>query len=395
MGDVGIIEGGAVAIEQGRIARVGNIGAIESVFTARKVIDAGEKVVTPGFVDPHTHIVFAGDRLDEFEQKIAGADYLEILGHGGGILSTVRNTRAASPEYLTRVTLRRVAKMAEAGTTSIEIKTGYGLDLQTELKMLEVISNVSRAAAVTVVPTFLPAHAVPPNLRDDPAAHVEQICDEMLPAAWEWYRGSIFFEKVPFFADVFTEKNAFDVESSAKILAAAKRMGFELKAHVDEFNNLGGCRMAIELGATSVDHLDKISEAEVELLANSDAVGIVTPTVNFNLGSCEFADARKLIDKGCAIALSTDYNPGSAPCPSQQMTMALACRFQKLSPAEAFNAVTINAAYGCGLGQFAGSIEAGKWADILVLDTQDFREAAYEFGGNIVSSVFKKGDRVV
>jgi imidazolonepropionase len=199
----------------------------------------------------------------------------------------------------------------------------------------------------------------------------------------------------PFFVDVFCEKNAFDLEQSRRVLQKAKDLGFGLKAHVDEFTNLGGARLAVNLGATSIDHLDATSDAEIALLAASNTIGIVTPTVNFNFGATHFADARKMIDAGCAIALSTDYNPGSAPCPSQAMAMAIACRYQKLLPSEAFNAVTINSAFAVGLSEKTGSLEIGKQADILILDTKDYREAAYEFGSNFVETVVKKGKVVL
>ena len=198
----------------------------------------------------------------------------------------------------------------------------------------------------------------------------------------------------PFFVDVFCEKNAFSLEQSKKILETAKRMGFGLKAHVDEFTNLGCAKLAIELGATSIDHLDATSDEEIALLAESDTIGIVTPTVNFNLGSLHFADARKMIDAGCAIAVSTDYNPGSAPCPSQPLAMAIACRYQKLTPSEAFNAATINSAFAVGLGNSVGSLEVGKRADVLILDTSDYRQIAYEFGANFIKNIIKQGKMI-
>ena len=218
------------------------------------------------------------------------------------------------------------------------------------------------------------------------------ICDEMLPAAWEWYRASHFPSRnIPFFADVFCEKNAFDVEQSRRVLETAASLGFRLKSHVDEFTNLGGARLSIGLGAVSVDHLDAISEEEIAMLAGSDTIGIVTPTVNFNFGSSHFADARKLIDSGCALALSTDYNPGSAPSPSQPMAMAIACRYQKLLPAEALNAATVNSAYACGVGDRFGSIEPGRAADMVLLDVTDWRQISYTFGGQPVRRVIKGG----
>lgn len=394
MRDIGIIENGAVAVTDGKITDVGASGEIAREYDSGTVIDAGGRVVCPGFIDPHTHIVFAGDRLDEFELKIKGADYLEILANGGGIISTVGKTRDASFDDLVSQSRTRLDKMLTCGTTTCEIKTGYGLDTETELKMLAVIEELDRTHPVDIVPTFLAAHAVPPEFKGDTDGYVDLICREMLPAAWDWYARSTFSGRTPFFADVFCEKNAFDVGQSRRVLDTAKGLGFALKAHVDEFTNLGGSRMAMELGAASIDHLDAISEEEIGRLAESKTVGIVTPTVNFNFGSCDFADARRLVDAGCAIALSTDYNPGSAPCPSQPIAMAIACRYQKLLPAEALNAATINAAHAIGLGDRFGSIEVGKAADLVVLDSRDYREICYEFGGSPVAVVVKKGKRV-
>jgi imidazolonepropionase len=376
----------------GKIAGCGPAADILGKFKSDRRIDAGGRAVCPGFVDPHTHIVYAGDRLDEFELKIKGADYLEILASGGGIISTVKQTREASLEELVVQSLERLNKMLACGTTTAEVKTGYGLDTETELKMLQAIAELDRGQPIDLVPTFLGAHAVPPEFRDDSEAYVDIICGEMLPKAWDWYQSTHFPGKnIPFFADVFCEKNAFDLDQSERILRTAKALWFGLKAHVDEFTNLGGSRLAIEMGAASIDHLDAISDEEIALLAASNTIGIVTPTVNFNFGSAHFADARKLIDSGCAVALSTDYNPGSAPCPSQPMAMAIACRYQKLLPSEAINAATINAAFAIGLGDRVGSIEIGKQADILILNTDDYRECAYEFGSEHVQTVIKNG----
>lgn len=392
MQDVGIIEDAAVAVVDGKIVGVGLSAAILRDFTSDESFDAGGRVVCPGFVDPHTHIVFAGDRLNEFELKIKGADYLEILANGGGIISTVNQTRDASLEELVVQSLERLNKMLACGTTTAEVKTGYGLDTETELKMLQAIAELDRGHPIDLVPTFLGAHAVPVEYKENSEAYVDLICGEMLPKAWDWYQTTHFpAKKTPFFADVFCEKNAFDLDQSERILRTAKALWFGLKAHVDEFTNLGGSRLAIEMGAVSIDHLDAISDEEIALLAASVTVGIVTPTVNFNFGSSHFADARKLIDSGCAIALSTDYNPGSAPCPSQPMAMAIACRYQKLLPSEAMNAATINAAHAIGLGDRIGSIEVGKQADLLVLDTEDYRQCAYEFGGSVFRWVIKNG----
>lgn len=389
MRELSIIENGAVAVADGKIAAIGKSDAILREYESEDTIDASGKTVSPAFVECHTHIVFAGNRLDEFELKIKGADYLEILQNGGGILSTVRQTRAASLQNLIEQSRRRLDKMLALGVTTAEVKTGYGLDTATELKMLEAIFELDKTHEIDLIPTFLPAHAVPPEFKEKADEYVELICSEMLPQAME--KSPIANRQSSIFVDVFCERNAFNLEQSRRVLETAKNLGFKLKAHVDEFTNLGGARMAIELGATSIDHLDTISDEEIELLAASETIGVVTPTVNFNFGATEFADARKLIDAGCAVAVSTDYNPGSAPCPSLPNAMAIACRYQKMLPSEAYTAATINAAFAVASDEKTGSLEAGKQADILVFDTKDYREIAYEFGGNPVEKVIKKG----
>ena len=392
MRDVGIIRNGAVAITDGKFVGVGYRTQIEAEYSANDSIDAGGKAVCPGFVDPHTHIVYAGDRLDEFEMKIQGAEYLEILEKGGGIISTVRKTREASFEILVEQARQRLDKMLACGTTTAEIKTGYGLDTETELKMLRVIEELERTHPIDIVPTFLAAHAVPPEFKGNPDSYVELICQEMLPTAWSWYGKSAFAEKgTPFFADIFCERNTFDLKQTRRILETAAGLGFRLKAHVDQFTNLGGSNLAISLGAASIDHLDAISDEEVEALSTSSTVGVVIPTENFNAGKTKYADARRMIDSGCAIAISTDFNPGSAPCPSQPMAMAIACRYQKLLPSEALIASTINASFASGSQATYGSIEVGKAADLLILDTSDYRQMIYEFGGNLVNRVIKRG----
>jgi len=390
--DVGIVENGAIAVSGGKILAVGTTDDLLSEFEADDVFDVGGKVVMPGFVDPHTHIVYAGDRLNEFELKIKGADYLEILTSGGGIISTVRNTREATVGELVDLAFTRLDKMLACGTTTCEIKTGYGLDLETEIKMLCVIEELAKRHPITIVPTLLAAHAVPPEFKDNSSAYVDLICDEIFPAARKWYKTSVFAtENIPFYFDVFTERNAYDIDQTRRLLEAAAKFGFGIKAHVDQFTNLGGSRLGVELNAASIDHLDTISDEEVAMLAESETVGVVIPTENFSAGKAQFANARKLIDSGCAVALSTDYNPGSAPCPSVPMAMAIACRYQKLLPAEALNAVTINAAQAIGMGDRKGSLDIGKDADILILDSKDFRELAYEFGVCCIEQVFSKG----
>lgn len=389
MRDVGLIENGAVAIRGESIIAVGQSDEILRRFQSENAIDASGQIITPGFVECHTHVVYAGNRLDEFELKIEGADYLDILAAGGGIFSTVRRTRETTLTELIAQSGRRLDQMLALGTTTCEIKTGYGLDTETEMKMLEAIFALDQLHAIDLIPTFLAAHAVPPEFKERADDYVDLICREMFPRAKD-----LFNQRLPgknYFADVFCEKNAFDFEQSKRVLEAAKNLGFKLKAHVDEFTNLGLARFAIENGATSIDHLDATSDAEIALLSESETIGVITPTVNFNFGAREFADARRMIDAGCAIAVSTDYNPGSAPCPSLPAAMAIACRYQKLLPAEALNGATINAAFAVGLGDRVGSLEIGKQADLLILNVDDYRAIAYEFGGNPVEKIIKKG----
>ena len=392
MRDVGIIGDGAVVVSNGKFVAVGGSDQITGEYLADEVIDAEGRAVSPGFVDAHTHIVYAGDRLDEFELKIQGEDYLKILGSGGGILSTVHATRGASFEELVDLSRKRLDKMLDCGTTTCEIKTGYGLDAETELKMLRVIEELDQTHPIDIVPTILAAHTIAPEYKENPNGYVDLICNEILPRAWNWYQQSHFRRNdVPLFCDVFAEKNAFDVAQSKRILDSAKLLGFGIKAHVDQFTNLGGTQLGIDLAAVSVDHLDAISDAEIAALAASSTLGIVIPTENFNAGKTQFAPARLMIDEGCAIAISTDYNPGSAPCPSMPMAMAISCRYQKLLPSEALNASTVNAAYAVGLGNVCGSIEVGRKADMVIWDAADYRMIAYEFGAFEGARVFAKG----
>ena len=392
MADVGLISDGAVAVHQGEILAVGSTAELQARYAAHTTLDASGKVVTPGFVDAHTHVVYAGDRVAEFEMRIRGATYMEIMAAGGGIVSTMRAVREATPEKLAAETRHRLDEMLALGTTTAEVKTGYGLSTDAEMKLLRTIEQLHETHPMALIPTFLGAHAVPPAYKGRTDAYVDLVVEEMIPAAAAWYAASPFArEKTPFFCDVFCEAGVFDVAQSRRVLEAGLSHGMAPKLHADEFENLGGVTLAVELGATSVDHLDVTPPEEVARLAASDTVGVVIPAVNFNLGSCHFADARGLIDAGVTLALATDINPGSAPTPSLPMVMAIATRYQKLLPAEALNASTINAAYAIGMGDRIGSLQRGKRADILILDTADYRHLAYEFGKNFVEVVIKDG----
>jgi len=392
MRDVGLIPGGAVAIHQGRIVAVGGTKELSARYRAARTLDASGKVVCPGFVDPHTHVVYAGERLDEFEMRIQGASYMEIMQAGGGIVSSMSATREATVDELVDQSRARLDTMLALGTTTAEVKSGYGLDVPTELKMLQAIEALDQSHPVDLLPTFLGAHALPPEYKGRPAEYVSLVVDEMLPAVAEWYRSSRFAQdRVPLFCDVFCEAGVFDRRQAERILMAGLALGLLPKLHADEFQTLGGVTLAVELGATSVDHLDVTPLGEIERLANSNTCGVVLPAVNFNLGSRDFAKARAMIDAGVVLALATDINPGSAPCPSMPLVMAIACRYQKLLPAEAFNAATVNAAYAIGMGDRLGSLENGKQADLLIVDAHDYRQLAYEFGANRVQHVIKKG----
>lgn len=395
MADVGLIFNGAVAIAEGQIVAVGPTAELQADYTARQHIDASGKTVCPGFIDPHTHLVYAGDRVAEFELRIQGATYMEIMQAGGGIISTMKATRAATVEQLVAQSQPRLEAMLALGTTTVEVKTGYGLDTASELTMLRAIAALDTAQPADLIPTFLGAHAIPPEYKDRTDAYVDLVVEEMLPAAAGWYSTSPFAGRAwPLFCDVFCEANVFDRAQSQRVLAAGLALGLPAKLHADEFKTLGGVALAVELEAVSVDHLDVTPPAEIEALAQSNTVGVVLPAVNFNLGSAHFADARALIDAGVILALATDINPGSAPCPSLPLVMAIACRYQRLLPAEAMNASTINAAHALGLGEQLGSLEAGKQADCLIIGAPDYRHLAYQFGGNLVERVIKRGQIV-
>jgi imidazolonepropionase len=392
LADAGLLPDGAVAISDGEIVAVGPSAELQANYTARQNIDATGKAVCPGFVDAHTHAVYAGDRAAEFEMRIKGASYMEIMQAGGGIVSTMRATRAASVAQLVVESRPRLDTMLKLGTTTIEIKSGYGLNTAAEMNMLKAIATLDAEHPADLVPTFLGAHAVPPEYNGDPDGYIELVIEKMLPAAAEWFRDSTFkIENVNLFCDVFCEANVFNRTQSRRVLAAGLALGMPAKIHADEFVNLGGVQMAVELGAVSADHLDVTSPEEVAALAASDTVAVVLPAVNFNLGSAHFANARSMVDTGAAVALATDINPGSAPCPSMPLVMAMACRYQRLLPAEALNASTVNAAHAVGLGHRLGSLEVGKQADVLVVDAPDYRHLAYQFGINLVEWVIKRG----
>ena len=390
LGELAIISGGAVAVRDGLITAVGKTGAVmEQVELTGdgQIIDAGGKVVLPGLVDPHTHLVFAGSREDEFEMKIKGAAYLDILARGGGILSTVRSTRAADESELVRIGKKYLAEMLSQGTTTAEVKSGYGLTTDDELKQLRAIQALREGQPVELVATFLGAHAIPEEYKENPEAFVGLVIDEMLPAVSRAGLAEC--------CDVFCEEGVFSVEQSRRILQAAQRRGFKLKIHADEITPLGGAELAAELGALSADHLVAITQKGIKKLAASQTVAVLLPATTFCLMGEKYAPAREMIDAGVAIALAGDFNPGSSPVNSLPVVMGIACRQLKLTPAEALAAVTINAAHAIGRAASVGSIEVGKKADLVIFDAHDYRSIAYRFGTNLVDKVIKSGRLVV
>jgi imidazolonepropionase len=389
MGELGLVSNGAVAIKGDRILLVGDTAEIlAQADEDTKLLDASGKVVLPGFVDPHTHLVFAGDRAAEFEKRLQGASYMEIMAAGGGIMNTVRATRQASLEDLVSQSRDRLDRMLGHGTTTAEAKTGYGLDTENELKMLEAIRSLDRSHPLDLVSTFLGAHAVPSEYSDRTDDYVDLVVEEMLPALQaEGYLSN----EVPIFCDVFCEEGAFSLDQSRRILERAKALGMGLKIHADEFSSLGGTALAVELGAASADHLACTTDEEIALLADSDTVGVLLPGTPFGLSENHYAPARKMIDAGVAVALATDLNPGTCYCESMPFVIALACRQMGMTPAETIVASTINAAHAIGLGHEVGSLEPGKKADLLVLDVPDYRHLAYRFGTNLVQVAIKAG----
>ena len=395
--ELNLILGGAVAVRDGCILTVGADRDVRSSIRARRTINAGGRVVMPGFVDPHTHLPWAGERAAEFEMRIGGATYMQIMASGGGIARTMMDTRRATLQGLVLETRSRLDRMLAYGTTTAEAKTGYGLDVPGELKQLDAIAELQGSHPVDLVPTFLGAHAVPPEYRNQPDAYVELLIEEMLPAIclrWGQLR-SRFDAGWPIFCDVFCEEGAFDLAQSRRILEAARSQGFGLKIHVDEFAPLGGTPLAVELGAVSVDHIVHTPSEHLAMLADSQSIGVALPGTPFGLAQRQYTPARALISRGGALALATDLNPGTCWCESMQFVVALACRYMRLLPAEALTAATINAAYALGLGDRVGSLEPGKLADLLVLDTDDYRALGYRFGTNLVRTVIKRGEVVV
>jgi len=386
LSDLGIIENGALAARNGRIVAVGRLAEIESTvkFSPDAVtIDADGAVVMPGFVDCHTHTVFADYRLEEYEWRVAGTPYAEVAARGGGIAKSVSDIHEMDEGSLFAVSEHRLDGCARYGTTTIEIKSGYGLDLENELKQLRVIRRLAETSQMTIVATFLGAHSVPASYRNKREAFINELIGEMIPAVVQ--------AGLAEFNDVFSETGVFTTEEAERILREGQRAGLKARVHADELNDTGSAEMAARIGAVSADHLTKINGNGIARMAETGVFGVLLPGTSFGLPSVDFAPAREMIDRGMRIAIASDFNPGSSTSESLPMMIAIACSHLRLSPAEAISASTYNPAFVVGREKEVGSLEAGKRADFLVLDCEDYREIPNRFGINPVARVYIAG----
>jgi imidazolonepropionase len=390
MAEVGVVEHGAVAIRDGKIFAVGQeeeVRAQIAGIAVKQELDAQGRLVTPGLIDPHTHLVHGGSREHELSLKLKGVPYLEILAQGGGILSTVRATRTASEEALYEKAKKSLDQMLLYGATTVEAKSGYGLRLVDELKQLRVAKRLDENHPVDVVSTFMGAHAVPEEYKGRSTEYVDLVIHEMLP--------EVKRQGLAEFCDVFCEHGVFSVEESRRILSAAKANGFGLKIHADEIEPMGGAQLAGELGCISAEHLLAATDEGLEAMREAGVIAVCLPATSFNLRLTSHARTRAMIDMGVPVALSTDYNPGSSPTESLQLVMTLGCLNLGMTPEEVLTAMTINAAHAIGRADTIGSLEVGKQADLVIYDAHNLAYLPYHFGVNHVDTVVKKGKVVV
>ena len=388
LSEPGIIRDGAVLVRDGVIRAIGprrKIERLREVRRARK-LDVGGRVVLPGFVDSHTHLIFPAGRAEEYEQRIAGASHEQIARGGGGILSTVRRLRRAAPTALKQRALAALRQFAAHGTTTVEAKSGYGLDAANELGTLRLLRELRQEQPLDIVATFLGAHAVPPEYRRRPEKYVDLLVHKMIPA--------VARTGLAQFCDVYCDRGAFSVAQARRVLTAARACGLEPRLHAEQMAHTGATRLAVELHAASADHLEKIRRSDIRALAASDVVATLLPGCCFHLGLREYAPARALIEAGAIVALATDFNPGTSPTLSMPMVLSLACAQMRMTPAEAIAAATINAAYSLRRHVRAGSLEAGKYADLAVFDVEDYREIPYYFGVNHCWLTLKRGKSI-
>jgi imidazolonepropionase len=384
MRELSIIEDGAMLVRDGLIEQAGTRAEIEPMIgEGRKVFDAGGRIVMPGFVDAHAHPVFAGTRADEFEKRASGVSYQQIAAAGGGIRSTVRLTRAADEDELFGAALRREAWFLRTGTTTVEAKSGYGLSVEDELKMLRVVRRLNKEGRVSYVPTFLGAHEVPDEYRNRRDEYIRLVIEEMLPR--------VAAERLAEFCDVFCEERVFNIEESRRVLEAARSLGLASRVHADQLTRGGGALLAAELKAKTADHLEHTDAAGLAALKSAVVQPVLLPGSVYALGSTRYPAAREMIEAGLAVVLATDFNPGSSPTPSMTMILSLASTQMKMTPAEGLTAATVNAAYSLNRGERAGTLEAGKRADFVIHDCADYRELAYFFGVEHAHMVFVGG----
>ena len=385
MVDLCIIQNGALILRGDRIAWIGNTSELPRLDAEAEFIDATGKVILPGFIDSHTHLIFAGSRENEFEQRLQGRTYQEIAAQDGGINATVQRVRQCSKEELKALARPRLERMLRFGVTTIEVKSGYGLSLADEIKCLEAIAELNAEGPVELAPTFLGAHAVPPEYRSNREGYIRLLIDAMLP--------EIARNNLAEFCDVFCETGVFSIPESERILHKARDLGLRLKVHADELSPLGGAELAGRLKAVSADHLLCITDAGIEALAKSDTIATLLPGTAFFLG-VDYAPARKLIERGLPVALASDCNPGTCPTENLPLVGTIACTQMKMLPAEVVTALTLNAAAAVGRSDRIGSLEVGKQADLVIYDVPDYRQIFYHFGVNHVERVLKRG-RVV
>jgi imidazolonepropionase len=388
LSDLGIVKDGALLIRDDRILAVGTRKKVETHKDAAPAerIDVGGRVVLPGFVDSHTHLVHAASRAEEYELKIQGASYEEIARKGGGILNSVKKLRASTYDALKQRALAFLEEFASYGTTTVEAKSGYGLDVTSELRILALQRELNRNQPLEIVSTFLGAHVLPAEFRSSPDGaqrYIDILLNKLLP--------EIVIQDFAEFCDVFCDRGAFSREQSKQILTRALSHGLSARLHAEQLSHTGATQLAVELGAASCDHLEQINSADIRALSKSNTVATLLPGCDFHLGLKQYAPARKLIDAGAIVALATDFNPGTSPTVSMPMILSLACNQLRLTPAEAITATTLNAAYALRRDKFIGSLEPGKQADLAVFEVEDYREIPYYFGMNRCWLTMKRG----
>ncbi len=384
MNDLSIIKDAALAVKDGSILAVGKSAEIKTQYTSDTVIDAKGGVVTPGFVDAHTHLVFGRTREDEFARRLKGEDYVQIAKAGGGIRSTIKTTQESAPDKLYEDALRRLRRMMQQGTTTIESKSGYGLTVDSELIQLEVIDRLNSESPADVIPTFLGAHEFPAEYANDHERYIDILINEMIP--------SVQMQGIARFCDIFTEAHVYNIEQSRRVLTAAKDKGLMLKMHADEIEPMGGAELAAEMRCISADHLGATSDAGMEAMLRAGVVPVLLPATLFTLRKDRYAPARRMIDIGLPVAIATDFNPGSCNCDSMPFVLSLSCLKMNMTPEEVITAATINAACAIGMEDKVGSLEKDKQADILIWDADSYNFIPFHLGKPYLKYVIKKGN---